>query len=210
MANTNNASATAYKNTYTTFSGCDVVASFGASIIGELQGISYSVTREKAPVYTMGSADPRSFSRGKRGIAGTLVFAQFDSDALLRELQYTTGGIHRVGAGITNTTEGTERSAINPIEEWDSKMTGVITSGESSAARTRAITNETLPAIADEIMPFDITISLANEYGKAAVLVLYGVEILNEGMQMSIDTIQTQKACTFVARRIKSMTAVKL
>ena len=50
MANTNNASATAYKNTYTTFSGCDVVASFGASIIGELQGISYSVTREKAPV----------------------------------------------------------------------------------------------------------------------------------------------------------------
>ena len=47
MANTNNASATAYKNTYTTFSGCDVAASFGASIIGELQGISYSVTREK-------------------------------------------------------------------------------------------------------------------------------------------------------------------
>lgn len=48
--NTSNASATAYKNTYTTFSGCDIVASFGATIIGELQGISYSVTREKAPV----------------------------------------------------------------------------------------------------------------------------------------------------------------
>ena len=44
--NTSNASATAYKNTYTTFSGCDIVASFGATIIGELQGISYSVTRE--------------------------------------------------------------------------------------------------------------------------------------------------------------------
>lgn len=43
--NTTNASATAYKNTYTTFSGCDIVASFGATIIGELQGISYSVTR---------------------------------------------------------------------------------------------------------------------------------------------------------------------
>lgn len=33
--NTSNASATAYKNTYTTFSGCDIVASFGATIIGE-------------------------------------------------------------------------------------------------------------------------------------------------------------------------------
>ena len=57
-------------------------------------------------------------------------------------------------------------------------------------------------------MPFDITISMANEYGKAAVLVLYGVEILNEGMQFSIDTIQTQKACTFVARLVKALTAV--
>ena len=39
-----------YKDTYTTFSGCDIVCSFGSHIIGEIQGISYSVTREKAPV----------------------------------------------------------------------------------------------------------------------------------------------------------------
>lgn len=39
-----------YTNTYTTFSGCDIACSFGSQIIGELQGISYSVTREKAPV----------------------------------------------------------------------------------------------------------------------------------------------------------------
>ena len=43
-------STTAYKDTYTTFSGCDIVCSFGSQIIGEIQGISYSVTREKAPV----------------------------------------------------------------------------------------------------------------------------------------------------------------
>lgn len=89
-------------------------------------------------------------------------------------------------------------------------MNGAISSSQDSAARTRAITNESAPAIADEIMPFDITISMANEYGKAAVLVIYGVELLNEGSQMSIDTIQTQKACTFVARRIKPLTAVTL
>ena len=53
-----------YTNTYSTFSGCDITCSFGSQVIGELQGISYSVTREKAPVYTMGSANPRSFSRG--------------------------------------------------------------------------------------------------------------------------------------------------
>ena len=37
-------------NTYTAFSGCDIVCSFVSQVIGELQGISYSVTREKAPV----------------------------------------------------------------------------------------------------------------------------------------------------------------
>lgn len=53
-----------YTNTYTTFGGCDIVATFNGKVIGELQAISYSVSREKAPVYTLGSAEPRSFSRG--------------------------------------------------------------------------------------------------------------------------------------------------
>ncbi len=60
---------------------------FGDRIIGELQGISYTITREKAPLYTMGSADPRSFSRGKRGIAGSLVFLVFDRSALIEEMR---------------------------------------------------------------------------------------------------------------------------
>ena len=53
-----------YTKTYTAFSGCDIVPTFHGKIIGELQAISYSISREKAPVYTMGSAEPRSFSRG--------------------------------------------------------------------------------------------------------------------------------------------------
>ena len=200
-------STTAYKDTYTTFSGCDIVCSFGSHIIGEIQGISYSVTREKAPVYTMGCADPRSFSRGKRGIAGTLVFVVFDRDALVKALA-DSGKIHRIGANITSKNDGSETSGIHSIEEWDKMMSDHVSSGADDAARIKALAQETAPAIADEVMPFDITISMANEYGKAAVLVLYGVEILNEGMQFSIDTIQTQKACTFVARRVKALTAV--
>jgi hypothetical protein len=45
--------------------------------------VSYSVTREKAPIYTLGSADVRSFSRNKRGIAGTLIWINFDRHGLL-------------------------------------------------------------------------------------------------------------------------------
>lgn len=58
----------------------------------------------------------------------------------------------------------------------------------------------------DEIPPFDITVNFLNEYGKAAKLEIYGVEILNEGMGMSIDDITTEKACTFIARNVVEMT----
>lgn len=143
----------------------------------------------------------------KRGIAGTLVFVVFDRDALVKALA-DSGKIHRIGANITSKNDGSETSGIHSIEEWDKMMSDNVSSGSDDTARIKAIAQETAPAIADEVMPFDITISMANEYGKAAVLVLYGVEILNEGMQFSIDTIQTQKACTFVARRVKALTAV--
>lgn len=51
-------------NTMTSFSGADLVVTFANQVIGELQQISWGITREKAPVYTLGSADARSFSRG--------------------------------------------------------------------------------------------------------------------------------------------------
>ena len=54
----------------------------------------------------------------------------------------------------------------------------------------------------------DITISFANEYGQKAVVVIYGVEILNEGSGFSIDNVTSEKACTFVARRVDYMRPV--
>lgn len=53
-----------YTRSYSSFSGADITASIGNMIIGELQSITYSVTREKAPVFTMGNPNPRAFSRG--------------------------------------------------------------------------------------------------------------------------------------------------
>ena len=103
------------------------------------------------------------------------------------------------------------------IDKWDEEMTDALnrasTGGSTTAdapLRTKAASVVTDPVIADEIPPFDITISMCNEYGKAAVLVIYGVEILNEGAQYSVDNLQSQKACTFVARRIKALEAVDL
>lgn len=43
-------SASQYTRSYTTFSGCDIVATFGSEVVAEVQGITVSINREKAPV----------------------------------------------------------------------------------------------------------------------------------------------------------------
>lgn len=78
--------ASKFIRTYTSFSGADLIVNFGPIVVGELQQITYGVQREKAPIYTLGNADVRSFSRGKRAVAGNCVFAVFDRDALIEEL----------------------------------------------------------------------------------------------------------------------------
>lgn len=218
MANGN--VATEYAATYTSFSGCDIVCTFGNVVIGELQAISYSVQREKAPVYTMGSAEPRSFSRGKRGIAGTLVFTVFDRDALIGALQgviEANKSFQRIG--------GERNMQAMTIDDWDQQMTNlamgtakdnsngsVSISGAASTnaeAATRNVVNSTAKVhYDDEVPPFDVTISFANEYGQMATLVIYGVEILNEQTTFSIDSVVTEKACTFVARKVEHMKSV--
>lgn len=75
------ATGSLFTKTYTTYSGVDITAIFDNIALSTLTGIAISVTREKAPVYTMGSANPRSISRGKRGTAGSMMFTLFDRDA---------------------------------------------------------------------------------------------------------------------------------
>ena len=171
--------------------------------------------KEKAPIYTLGSPEPRSFSRGKRGIAGTLVFTVFDRDALIDAMQdhiKREKTFHRIGNDNVN-----EFSRIS-IDEWDKQMTDLAVSGTDSGSSdaaaqnastiTKNISNAATPEYDDEVPPFNITISFANEYGQKAVVVIYAVEILNESTGFSIDNVVSEKACTFVARRVGFMKPV--
>lgn len=216
-----------YSRTFSSFSGADIVASFNGRTIGELQAISYSVAREVAPVYTMGSPDARSFSRGKRGISGSLVFVQFDRDALMDEMRKEYQGAPamqkfqqwktNVGTQFGNT--GIEDQILNGLKStsangsntygintWDEQMTrlgyGSTSSGELDAFN--AVDFYT-PEYADQLMPFNITISMANEYGQRAGMELYGIQLLNEASGFSVDDVITAKAYTFVGRKIKGI-----
>lgn len=205
----NNMSSEQYTKTYTTFGGSDIVATFNGKVIGELQAITYSITREKVPVYTMGSAEPRSFSRGKRGIAGNLVFVTFNRDALLEELS-DGPEIQKYQANEYNRVNGDSGAMqFTSIEEWDAHMSSLASGGSSSNGTTGKtpadLVDKYKPRYADEILPFDITITFANEYGNMASTVLYGVELLNEGTGYSIDAPTSERAYTFVCRSVETM-----
>lgn len=205
-----------YTRSFTSFSGADIVATFHGRVIGELQGITYSVAREVAPVYTMGSPDPRSFSRGKRGISGSLIFTQFDRDALLEEMRKDYDGAPAVqkfqqyvanmvqsDSDILNGLRATGRGY--GIENWDEMMTrlGYGQVGGQASFDFDAITGFYTPEYADQLMPFNIAISMANEYGQRAGMEIYGVQLLDEGSGFSVDDVVAAKAYTFVARKIK-------
>lgn len=184
-----------YLNTYTTFSGADIVATFGGIEIGALSGITFSVTREKAPIYTMGSPNPRSFSRGKRGIAGSLIFTVFDRPALytMLEKNYTNNKPMDFYTRAHNTLPG------------DTNALGRGIPGLQSGNNWTRDVQKKVPYYADQIPPFDITITFVNEYGNAAVRSIYGVELLNEGSGASMDDIVIEETMTYVARELGPM-----
>ena len=148
----------------------------------------------------------------KRGIAGNLVFVSFNRDALLSELGDKS--ISKYKANDAAWLADKESAQFISIEQWDAFMSDLANPNGTSGAGVvndnvaSLVTDEAKPKYADEVLPFDITISLANEYGNKAVTVIYGVEILNEGIGFSIDAPTSERAYTFVARSVDTMTPV--
>jgi hypothetical protein len=196
----------AVTQTYNSFSGVDMIVTFGNATVGEVQGVSYTVTREKAPLYTMGSANPRSFSRGKRGIAGSLIFLVFDRSALLDvSRQDTTGEADVIlkKDSLTRSQMGSKSRAQqgNLFDATNGTAVGTLPTNVN-AVRDFLGLESAKPSYHDQLPPFDVTISAANEYGHVCRMVVKNVEIMNAGSGMSIDDITTDESCTFVATEV--------
>lgn len=61
--------------------------------------------------------------------------------------------------------------------------------------------NET--SLMDELPPFDISISYANEYGIQSRMAIYGVRIVSEGQTVSVNDIYTENTYQYVAQDIE-------
>lgn len=62
--------------------------------------------------------------------------------------------------------------------------------------------------LADELPPFNMTISCANEYGNEARLAIYGITLVNEGQVMSINDVYTENTYQFFAQDVDYLSDV--
>jgi hypothetical protein len=200
-----------YSRGYNSFSGVDIKAVFANQVMAEIQAISYNIMREKAPLYTMGSADPRSFSRGKRGIAGTLIFIVFDRHALLSTFgMFQTANLSQRLMFLSDRDDVRPDPGVNGSDLGVAQLTtasaveagAMVQAAESNLSSVGSDQQVAAPWFSDQIPPFDITLAAANEYGALAVMRIYGVEILNEGYGISIDDIVSETQMSYVCRTL--------
>ena len=88
--------ATKYVDTYTSFSGTDMVCVFElplsggnavTGVVGSVKTISYSIHNEKSPVRVLGNMNAIAYVYDNRTIAGSLVFQVFDKHWMLKLLE---------------------------------------------------------------------------------------------------------------------------
>lgn len=200
-----------YVKTTTSFSGSDILLVVANILLGNASGISYSITREKAPIFVLGSPSPQSFSRNKRGIAGSLSLTIFDRsgfhDILSKSLyaakrwDVTGGGeSYSYNGGLWTGNQGSGELPLpgefgGTAEIANPSITETTLSG-GTGLELRA------PAYADQLPPFDITITGRNEVGTVASMVIYGVEIVTEGSTHGLNDVGFEANYTWIARDI--------
>jgi hypothetical protein len=196
--------------TYNSFSGIDIHAMFGNYEFGELQMVSYKIDRERAPVYVMGSPELRTIARGKRIISGGCVFVVFQKDGLLEAMSTNKNDYPYISVQ-ENANYDAQGKFKAPAGGSINAFNGAQQGTNYSAAKTTAndLNIQTKPRYNDQLMPFDIVLYGANEYGQASKMSILQVEIMSEAGGMSIDDLVIEKQMSFIARALTSWELVQ-
>jgi hypothetical protein len=182
---------------FSSFSGTDIKVLINGEPIGTIQALSYAVQREKGPVYVMGRVDPLSFSRGKRGIAGTMITLMLDRHPLYR----TPFSLMR--AVIDKDEIYASPADLNNAEPPLDDLNALADSPPIPAQDLSANFQVTAPLFYfDQLPPMDFVVVGVNEYGSAATMRIYGAEFLNEGSGYSVDDMVIENQMTYIARTI--------
>lgn len=219
---------------FTSLGGSDIHAVFGNYKFASIQMIRYAVSREKAQIYTLGSPSARATARGKRSVSGAFVFTLIDKKGLVKAMAEAGGTkdgevflSHDELANFANSANVAKPKPSDMYKNATSAggtigITGVVGTGNGNqAASFNPYTDESIfqennfgtraaPYLADQLLPFDITIVGIPEYGSAYAkrLVIHGVEIMTEASGTSIDDLVIEKQNSFIARSVSDWVAL--
>lgn len=187
---------------YNTISGLDIQAVFGNTVFGEIQMVSYKIDREKAPVYTMGSANLRTIARGKRLVTGACVFVLFDRDSLLQAMNANTDLHPALNKEDRANLDRVTTQAGGTVQQ---DYAGLVQNlnNDNFADSIRQVGQAYL---GDQLLAFDITLVGTNEYGASTKMVIKGVELMTEASGVSIDDLVIEKQFSFIAREVQNWT----
>lgn len=170
---------------YSQISGTDVQIIIDGIVVGEAAGITVSATRRKLPVYTFGTVDPRGYGRGVRSVSGVLDYVSLNGQLIDKILK-------QKGFNIYVPETRADYASIVGLRGSGTKVN--ITGAEQAQF-------EQVPVwYADELPPLDWLIVGMNEYGKKAMMKLFGVEFLNSDWAISLDDVSSAERLVFVAR----------
>jgi hypothetical protein len=214
MANTNSGQ-------FNSIGGADIHAVFGNYQFASLQMIRYATQREKGQIWTLGSPSPRATARGKRSVSGACVFTMIDRLNLVQAMSGASGSTNEQVfinqdefinyANYNNTVVPTVTAAAQQAFSSGGTLTsagiigGAFNPFVSQSIFTASNFGQTSNAfLADQLLPFDITIVGAPEYGFqfAKRLIIHGVEIMSEASGTSIDDLVIEKQMAFIAKNV--------
>lgn len=179
---------------YTSFSGTDIRVVINGETLGSIQALSYAVQREKGPVYVMGRVDPLSFSRGKRGIAGTMITLMLDRHPLFKEPFASMSFVADNDEIYANASNIQQAGSTADLEEL-----GVVNFSAGDVSDNYQVHSAWY---FDQLPPMDYVVVAQNEYGQAATMRIYGAEFLNEGSGFSVDDMVIENQMTYIARTL--------
>ncbi len=209
------------------FSPADISVYFSGKRIGTCLSVTYSVTREVVGLFGLGDPNAIGFNRGKRGIAGSLVFNQFQNHPLLRSEWAQQMKLNEVNTlkdfkNLGDNFKATVEDAAVLSGQGFANASYKLNTNPSFDGGTFDLADADLAAelnstynwvanrrfnYADQLPPFDIVLTFVNEMGDAAIMSVNSVILANEGSGFSVDDITSEVAFTYVARSITPLRA---
>lgn len=180
-----------FEQIYSSFSGADISAAITVPVltndpvtqiarttlapisIGNLHTISVSTHRDSVPVRAFKHINPKGFTRGARTVAGSLIFTMFD------------------------------RESLSAVQEKVRRYYQQVHKQYAAGFGNSAIPDLIPKLHVDELPPFDVTVTMVNEFGQAAITKIKGVQIITNGVVAGVNELILEEQMSYIALEVE-------